>query len=54
MSTKTILNDVLFKAERPMWSAVFAMALCVAVLKNLSLFLKTLLSRFGELLARSR
>src|SRR5258705_41047 len=32
MSTKTILNDVLFKAERPMWSAVFAMALCVAVL----------------------
>jgi predicted MFS family arabinose efflux permease len=32
MSTRTILNDVLFKAERPMWSAVFAMALCVAVL----------------------
>src|SRR3954452_18448772 len=32
MSTKTILNDVLFKAERPMWGAVYAMALCVAVL----------------------
>src|SRR5258707_13526350 len=32
MSTKTNLKDVLIKAERPMWSAVFAMALCVAVL----------------------
>src|SRR5260221_981124 len=32
MSTKTNLKDVLIKAERPMWSAVFAMALRVAVL----------------------
>src|SRR5258708_29387314 len=32
MSTKTNLKDVLIKAERPMWSAVYALALCVAVL----------------------